>query len=262
LRRPSEVNLGRPPFPPFLRPEFLWAARGRFSCQRLAAPIAERHHSDIMSSPRIALLVFSLVMSCPMAGIAAVTSFLNRGDFESSVITQSTWDFESLQTGTQHSEASAPDGSMTIPLALANPLPPAAVSPVTSLSGTAVYFNPQGSSAFQFASQVYAFGISMIWSPVQNPAGVGLELFDSNGALVATLTTTVADSVAGPFTTSAGNTYEGFLGFRSDTPISFLRVNQMEGSVFFDNAAWSPVPETSSAALATLGMLGLLRRRR
>jgi MYXO-CTERM domain-containing protein len=216
----------------------------------------------MMPSPRIAPFVFSLMVSCPTVGTAAVTSLLNRADLDSAVTTESTWDFESLQHGTQHVEVSAPDGSMTIPLALANPLPPSAVAPTTSLSGTAIYFNPQNSKAFEFMSQVYAFGISIIWSPVQNPAGVGLELFDSSGILLATVTTTVADSVVGPFTTSAGNTYEGFLGFKSDTPVSFLRINQEEGSVLFDNAAWSTVPEPSSAAFAALGMLGFFRRRR
>ncbi|MCW1913056.1 PEP-CTERM sorting domain-containing protein [Luteolibacter sp. GHJ8] len=215
-----------------------------------------------MTLPPLGVAILASALLLPSGATAAVSAFLNRAAFETTVSFQQSWDFENLETGTQHIQVSDPGGSITIPFALANPLPASAVPPATTLSGTVIYFNPQGAKAFEFTPQVSAFGISIIWSPTQNPDGVGLELFDSNGGLLATVTTNVADSLSGPFTTSAGDTYEGFLGFTSDTPVSSIRFNHLEGSIMFDNPAWTSVPEPSQAALLSAGLIGFLMRRR
>ena len=204
------------------------------------------------------IIVTLIVLSLPISARAAVTSYLDRGAFELASTTTYQWNFDALAEGVQYHDLLGPDGSTVIPFVLANPTAASIFPPLATISNGCIYFNPQASRAFVFTVPITSFGISIVWGSYYNPAGIGMLLYDAEDNLISEVRTTTADSLSGPF---VGTNYEGFLGVVSDTPIASLRFDHVEGSVFFDNAAWTTAPEAGIPALFGTGLLILLTRR-
>src|SRR5207247_10420646 len=130
----------------------------------------------------------------------------------------------------------APDGSTVLVFANGNPVPPSFSPPVTTLNGMAIYFNPQDSRAFRFSRPVRAFGISVVWGSLYNPNGISIVAYDFYGYVIGAAIAQTNNSITGPFTTSGGPNYEGFLGFTSSVPVYSVSFGGLEGSVWYDNA--------------------------
>jgi len=70
---------------------------------------------------------------------AAVTSYLDRGAFESAVSTTWQWNFDSLAGGVLYNNLVGPDGTTRIPFTLASPDAASFFPPMATISNVCIY---------------------------------------------------------------------------------------------------------------------------
>ncbi len=196
--------------------------------------------------------------------------FTNRAAFIQAIGDHQGWGFEELLAAGQPTNVLSADGQVVLTLAQSNPLPDSFFPPVTTLAGSGIYFNfaPQPKGEFVFPNGQQAFGISLVWAAgiapnLYNPRGIGLEVYDAQDDLIGSVFVRKSQALAGPWFTTGGETYEGFLGFITTEKAASVRFVQLGGSVWYDNAVWAstqplsaPIPEPSTVVLLALGLLG------
>lgn len=214
-----------------------------------------------MMKYKVVILIIAFFFSNEL--LASFISYTNRADFNTLKHHDYEWSFDEFLPATQPTNVFAPDGTTRLTLANANPIPSSFFPTVTTLDGMGIYFNPQAERAFEFSTPINTFGISLVWGSIYNPEGVSVIAFDNDGLLVGQVTIFPIDALSEPFPTSGGDTYEGFLGFQSSTPIYSIRFSQLDGSVWYDNALWSysALSEPSILFLFVFGCIGIVLSR-
>ena len=145
---------------------------------------------------------------------------------------------------------------------------------VAAIGNVPTVYVPSEGSEIHFLNEVHAFGIGVVQvgfsdSNVPDPdRTTTITAFDASGAELGRVTLWL-DTIDGHFgafwmTDDDGNdwfTYQyGFLGLASETPIAFIRFENL--SSLFDSLYFSAVPAPGAGAAFGLMGLGALARRR